>query len=174
MNMNGQIISEIMKKFEKDAQKMEFSYTFDNILRHRFKQYVKVSYCVNDQDIKEITRHFANKYNYLSCPHSACSLFGAVKFMNDHNTDIPMVAVATASPAKFPKIIKGFLKNDMDGKRELFEKELNHRFLPKVGDKEECIKLTSGQFDDDWSSRWTQRLKNDIIARNKDSLRSKL
>ncbi len=85
-----------------------------------------------------------------------------------------MVAIATASDAKFPNIIKGFWDGNMSDKiKQLFEKELYRRFLPKIGDKEECIKLTSDQSSntkDNWSLRWLERLKNDIVKENKKNI----
>ena len=182
-NMNGNVVKQIMEKFENEAKNMEFGYQFDDILKRQFKKFVDISYCVSDENIKNITKYFINNYNYVSCPHSACSLFGAYSFKNDKamtkkdqhdgdNDDVSIVAIATAHPAKFPNIIRGFY-DEIDVKRDrLFEKELNHRFLPKPGDKEESINLISDQSEntnDQWSMRWAQRLKNDIMKANNDN-----
>ena len=175
-NLNGSIVKNIMNKFEQNSQNMQFSYKFDDILKRQFKKFIDISYCVNDNDIKNITKYFANNYNYLSCPHSACSLFGAYSFKNDKTIqkkdNIPLIAVATAHPAKFPNIIRGFFnENNNNNKKiiQLLNQELQHRFLPKPQDKEESIKLTSDQSPntcDNWQIRWLQTLKNDIIKGN--------
>merc|ERR1711902_73693 len=107
--------------------------------------------------------------------------FGAVNFMNDKaiqneddNGDVPMVGILTAHPSKFPNIIRGFFDDKKRNKERelLFKNELNHRFLPKIGDKEECIELKSDQSPntkDNWAFRWTQTLRNDVIKANKDN-----
>lgn len=176
-NMNGSIIKNIMTKFERNAQSMQFSYQFDDIQRRQFKKFIDISYCVSDDNIKNITTYFADNYNYLLCPHSACAAFGAYNFKNDksiqhkdNEKDVALIAVATAHPAKFPNIIKGFFNGNINEKRHrLLNEELQHRFLPKPNDKEESIKLISDQSpntNDNWQMRWLQTLKNDIIKGN--------
>jgi len=184
---NGPMVKRVMNRFERDAQSMEFEYHFDAVLRRQFRKYISESYCVSDAQIKDITRHFVTEHGYVACPHSACSLFGAFHFGNDQTrsredreADVPMVAIATAHPAKFPNIIRGFFeeKEIEDLKvRGVLEEALKHPFLPKDGDKEECIALTSDHAPgttDKWSQRWTQRLRADIEGANRGATRSKL
>ena len=186
-NGNASMVKGIMNIFERDAQNMEFSYQFDAVLKRQFEKYISVAYCVPDEQIKEITRHFVKEYGYVACPHSACSLYGAFHFGNDmtrstedREADVPMVAIATAHPAKFPGIIKGFFeKKEMENVKVkgVMGDALKHQFLPKDGDKEECIALTSDLTPgttDKWSQRWTHVLRKDIEDENKLMIRAKL
>ena len=188
-NHNTLLVNSIMKEFEKNghnASNLKFSYQFDAILQSYFSKYIEIAYKTDDNDICKTIRNVFNKYNYLLGPHSCCSVYAGLDFVNKYkninngtknNYDTPMVCIATAHTAKFPEIIDNAMK-DKNGqlvggekKDEEYLKWFKHPFLPNENDKEEFKLLPNG---DDWDKQWIKIIKNDIIALNHQQTMSKL
>ena len=62
-----------------------------------------MSNSVSSSESLEILQGVKEKYDYLLDPHSAVGYSAATQFMN--MIDQPIVAVATAHPAKFPEAL---------------------------------------------------------------------
>ena len=129
-----------------------------------FEKYIKYSYTVNDSNIKNTIKYMIKEYEYVCCPHSVCAVYGALKFMNESfynkNDNVSMIAIATAHPAKFEEIINECVNNDSSIDVRMYEYALIHKFLPKKGEKEYCIKL---KIDNDYRKKWKNIIVNDIV-----------
>lgn len=93
---DGDKISQIMEDFKRTGKL--------SVADHIFKRITETfrSMSSNDAEIRtEIKRVYKN-YNYIVCPHTATGTRAADKFKIEN---IKMVALATASPAKFPAVV---------------------------------------------------------------------
>jgi threonine synthase len=65
------------------------------------------AYMVSDEETLNIIKKAFTNYNYILDPHSAVGYGAAQKALNDKiiSSDIPLVSLACAHPAKFPDII---------------------------------------------------------------------
>lgn len=165
-NGDCQYVQKVMYQFERDSR----GYRFGSEERQRLGALVTWSYTVSNEMIRESTIDFVKRTHYTPCPHSACGIYGALEFMKRQrnefdNTEVPMVAVMTAHPSKFPQIVTDIMKGQMDKKKEyIWKNTLFHHFLPKEEDKEEFIMLTHG---DNWEKTWIDRIKDDIVKMNR-------
>lgn len=83
----------------------------------------------NEETKKAITKIFKDSL-YLADPHTAIGIITAQKYLEK---DVPMVAVATAHPAKFPDAIKqatGILPPLPLAMADLYERKENYQILP--------------------------------------------
>ncbi len=93
---DGAAVADLMQRFQKEDVAISES-AFDNV-RALFD-----SYAVNDeQTVKTIADVYAST-EYLLDPHSAIGVEAARKVRR--RTDIPMITLATAHPAKFPEAV---------------------------------------------------------------------
>ena len=169
------LIKSIMSEFEGyHGDSNDFKYQFSDRMRAEFRRFIERSYCVNDEVIGEFIPFLLRTYQHVTGPHGCCSIYGAMKTKEEINDDVPMIAVLTAHPAKFPEIIRGFTgRGDNAIEQRELNKALSHRFLPGDDEKEECIRLNSNGVDD-WIKVWSQRIKGDIIRMNSSTMLSKL
>ena len=74
-----------------------------------------IGYKVTDDETIEIIKEVYNKYNYILDPHGAVG-YKAVKLYKEkyNETDIPIVMLETAHPAKFSETIKEAIGIEID------------------------------------------------------------
>ena len=94
---NGSEVSNLMEQLKSTGQ---FNISGDalEMLRKNFDS----GRASEEETHSEITYNY-KKYSELLCPHTAIGVLTARK---QRNPDIPMVTLATAHPAKFPKAVK--------------------------------------------------------------------
>lgn len=61
------------------------------------------SHSSNDEEIKSEIKRVYKKYKYIVCPHTATATHSIEKFKRE---GVKLVVLATASPAKFPAVVK--------------------------------------------------------------------
>ena len=62
--------------------------------------------CCDEDETVETIYEFFEEYQYPMDTHTACAMFAASNYMNEHKKDgAPMVVVSTASPYKFPQAV---------------------------------------------------------------------
>merc|ERR1711879_427463 len=146
----------------------------DMRIRKRLRSLATFSVRVCDEDIRKLTVQWVRDFGYLPCPHSATGIYGAMEIRRRINDDdVKVVAVGTAHPAKFPKIISGILQRSEgigDNVREtVYRDYMNHPFLPRESEKRDFVKL---QRSTNWETKWVDIIKRDIVQMN--MARSKL
>jgi len=93
---DGKKINQMMEDF-KTSGKLEVEQNIFKRITATFK-----SAPSNDDEIRGEIKRVYEKYKYIVCPHTATGTRAAEKF---RNKNIPMVILATASPAKFPDVV---------------------------------------------------------------------
>lgn len=115
---------QIMQDFRKN-NKMDIPATSWNKARQYFK-----GMSLNNEETKEAITKIFNDSLYLADPHTAIGIVTAQKY---RSKDVPMVAVATAHPAKFPDAIKqatGILPPLPLPMADLYERKEHYQILP--------------------------------------------
>ena len=97
MDCNGNEVSNLMEQLKSTGQFIISGRVLE-LLRENFDS-GRVS---EDETHSEIAHNY-QKHSELLCPHSAIGVLTARK---QRKTDIPMVTLATAHPAKFPTAVK--------------------------------------------------------------------
>ncbi|MCP5364856.1 MAG: threonine synthase, partial [Hyphomicrobiales bacterium] len=98
-NRSGSAVAEIMKQFRQDGR-----FTADSSRLARARQ-TFLSSRVDDNETKAIIRDVYETSGRLIDPHSAIGL-AAARAAREKAGDMPMVAVATAHPAKFADAVE--------------------------------------------------------------------
>ena len=66
-----------------------------------------IGYKATDNETVDIIKKVYNKYNYILDPHTAVGYKAVQDFIKEKkNTDLPIILLSTAHPAKFNDIIK--------------------------------------------------------------------
>lgn len=116
--------SQIMRNFRKNG-KMDIPEKIWNKATHYFK-----GMSLNNEETKEAITKIFHDSLYLADPHTAIGIVTAQKY---RSKDIPMIAVATAHPAKFPDAIKqatGILPPLPLAMADLYDRKENYQILP--------------------------------------------
>lgn len=157
-------VRSVMTQFE---QQGSYQFDMENIrIRQQLRSLATFSVRVRDGDIESVTIQWVRDFGYLPCPHSATGIYGAMEIQKRLKGDdiSKVIAVGTAHPAKFPKIISGILNKGeklTDKVRERVHREyMGHHFLPGKEDKRAFVKL---QGSIDWETKWMDIIKSDIM-----------
>ena len=94
---NGSEVSNLMERLKSTGQ-FNISRSALEILRENFDS----GRASEEETHLEIIYNY-RKHSELLCPHTAIGVLTARK---QRNTDIPMITLATAHPAKFPKAVE--------------------------------------------------------------------
>ncbi len=97
MDCNGNEVSNLMEQLKSTGQFIISGRVLE-LLRENFD-----SGRVSEEETHSEIAHNYQKHSELLCPHSAIGVLTARK---QRKTDIPMVTLATAHPAKFPTAVK--------------------------------------------------------------------
>ena len=161
-------VARVMRQFANFApskHKNDFAYSFEERERKCFERFVTRSFRVTDADIAQLVPAMLREHGYVVGPHGACSIFGALRAKAEIGDAVPMVALLTAHPAKFPDIIHGCVGDVArlsEAQRSELERRLTHAHLPRKGEPEEFIELKSDGVED-WIGAWAARIKHDIV-----------
>lgn len=156
-------VRRVMQRFERDG-----GCRLD-VADGKLRSLVTHSFRVDASMTREVMRRCVRENAYLPCPHSATSMYGAMQMREE---GVPVVAVSTAHPAKFPKICKEMLRGD-SAAQEVYDRFMRHEFLPKEEEQKAFVVLDSTQCED-WKSQWVEILKADIRKMNDGYSLSKL
>lgn len=66
---------------------------------------------VSEEEVEQTIREFYEAYGYLVDPHTAIGIFAGTKHQQ---SNVPMICLATAHPAKFSDIVKKATKKEVD------------------------------------------------------------
>ena len=84
-----------------------------------------ISYTYNDDETRFAMRELFDKYNYVSCPHTAIGYLAAKAYKAEHTGEYASVFLSTAHPCKFPDGIEAAIFEKVTypaGVKELAEK----------------------------------------------------
>lgn len=71
---------------------------------------------MGDKTTLERMRKVYDNYDYLACPHTAVGLEGVARYREETGDTTPVITLACAHPAKFPRAVK--LALDIDPPKE--------------------------------------------------------
>ena len=127
-NCNSSIISEMMDDFNSSSTgKLKVAEDVYNNIAQTFK-----SSSLDDEGIKREIERVYEKYSYVVCPHTATGTKAAEEMKEDGQK---VVVLATASPAKFPDVVKESINvhpelpndlSDLLSREEKYEKMPNN------------------------------------------------
>lgn len=129
-NSDSAKISSMMETFQDTGEVQLDSVTYESV-RNGFK-----SIAISDEATLSTIKETFKKYGYLLDPHGAVAVAAAKLLHRDVDTDVPVVCLATAHPAKFPAITRKALGSQyelppqavhhtLESARSLPEKKLN-------------------------------------------------
>ena len=104
-NFDSAKISEMMKTFQ-DKGEVQLDPEMYESVRNDFK-----SLAISDEETLSTIKETFEKYDYLLDPHGAVAVAAAQKLQPNLDSDVPIVCLATAHPAKFPAITRKALGN---------------------------------------------------------------
>jgi len=117
-NFDSKKISSMMKTFQETGEVQLDSEIFENV-RNGFK-----SQAISNKQTLSTIRETYEKYNYLLDPHGAVAVAAANVLHSTLDKDTPVVCLATAHPAKFPKITRMALGDFNDFPKQGLHKTL--------------------------------------------------
>lgn len=104
-NFDSAKISAMMKIFQDKGEVQLDPETYERVC-NGFK-----SLAISDEETLSTIKETFEKYGYLLDPHGAVAVTAAKKMHPDLDSDVPVVCLATAHPAKFPAITRKALGN---------------------------------------------------------------
>tara|TARA_B100000427_G_scaffold326222_1_gene334473 strand:- start:244 stop:1611 length:1368 start_codon:yes stop_codon:yes gene_type:complete len=128
-SLNGK--SEEVIKVMTDLQKHN-NYQFNLNTIKKFQKIYNSTSVSNEDTLKTIS-FFKKKYNYLADPHTATGLYVLERL----ETDVPLISLACAHPAKFGLAIKqaiGSEPSSPSSLKNIFDKEEKMTILPNTTD----------------------------------------
>lgn len=149
---NAELVDDIMTKVERQYQ---YSQDAEGVLLEPWlvteMQKVFTSSAVTDEQTLSTIKLFYEKYNFLLCPHSAISVYGALFPFSSLSKEEILVCVLTAHPAKFETAIQkslGFIPSTVE-KVEM---------MKKIEPKFKWLRISSED-----ASVWRQEWRDTII-----------